>query len=82
MAEATQVMFTHREVVTILLKERGIHEGIWGLAVNFGLGVGNTGPNEKEISPTAMVALMGIGIQKFPELNALAVDAAVVNPEK
>ena len=80
MAEATQVMFTHREVVTALLKAQGIHEGIWGLAINFGFGVVNAGPAEGEVNPTAMVPVLGIGIQKFPELNPLAVDAAFANP--
>lgn len=82
MAEATQVIFTHREVVTALLKAQGIHEGIWGLAINFGFGAVNAGPAEGELNPTAMVPVMGIGIQKFSELNPLAVDAAVVNPKE
>ncbi|MHB9833801.1 hypothetical protein Q8F57_003080 [Paraburkholderia terrae] len=80
MAEATQVMFTHREVVTALLKNQGIHEGIWGLAVQFGFGVANTGPNDNEINPTGMLPVLGIGIQRFPQMNALSVDAAEVNP--
>lgn len=80
MAEATQVMFTHKEVVTALLKSQGIHEGIWGLAIQFGFGVGNTGPNEQDVNPTAMVPIMGVGIQRFPEKNSLSVDAAEVNP--
>jgi hypothetical protein len=80
MAEATQVMFSHREVVTALLKKQGIHEGIWGLAVQFGFGVSNTGPNDSEINPTAMIPIMGIGLQRFPQMNALSVDAAEANP--
>ncbi|MFD1555991.1 hypothetical protein ACFSHT_10200 [Paraburkholderia silviterrae] len=80
MAEATQYMFTHREVVTALLKKQNIHEGIWALAVNLGFGVVNVGPSQDDINPTAMVPIMGIGIQKSDSLNALSVDAAEVNP--
>lgn len=80
MAETTQVVFKHQEVVTALLKAHGIHDGIWGLTVNFGFGAANTGPSTEELNPTAIIPVLGIGIQRFPELNPMAVDAAVANP--
>lgn len=80
MAEATQYIFDHREVVTALLKKQGIHEGIWSLVINFGFGAANVGQNEAEIHPTAMIPVMGVGIQKAESTGPLAVDAAVVNP--
>ena len=36
MAEATQLVFSYKEVVTALIKAQGLHEGIWGLYVKFG----------------------------------------------
>lgn len=80
MAEPTQFLFTYKEVVTALLKQQGIHEGIWSLAVSFGIGAINAGPNAEQLSPAAVVPLLAVGIQKSAELNNLSVDASVVNP--
>jgi len=84
MAESTQIFFTHKEVVTALLKEQGIHEGIWGLAVNFGFGAANMGsaPEASDLNPTALIPVVKLGIQIAPEINNLSVDAAVENPKK
>jgi hypothetical protein len=80
MAEPTQFLFTYKEVVTALLKQQGIHEGIWSLAVNFGIGAINAGPNAEQLAPAAIVPLLAVGIQKGTEVNNLSVDASVVNP--
>jgi hypothetical protein len=80
MAESTQFMFSYKEVVTALLKQQGIHEGIWSLATSFGIGAINAGPNTEQLSPAAIVPLLAVGIQKGTELNNLSVDASVVNP--
>ena len=82
MADATQILFKHKELTAILIKERGIHDGLWQLLVNFGIAAGNAGPSESEISPTAFVPILAIGIQKVPEKTPLSVDAAEVNPIK
>ena len=81
MAEPTQFLFSYKEVVTALLKQQGIHGGIWQLSVSFGFGAINAGPNSGELSPAAIVPLTAIGIQKVTEINNLSVDASVVNPE-
>ncbi|WP_250510332.1 hypothetical protein [Caballeronia sp. GACF4] len=81
MAEATQFSFTHQELVTLMLQKQGIHEGYWGLLVNFGLGAGNIGPSNETLNPTSISAVTSIGIQRSTELNNLSVDAAVVNPK-
>jgi hypothetical protein len=80
MAEATQYLLTHQELVTLLIKHKGIHEGIWQLLINFGFGAANIGPNAAALNPTAMIPITGIGIHRATELNALTVNAAVVNP--
>lgn len=85
MAEATQFVFTHKEIITLMVKEKGIHEGRWMLLVNYGMSPGNFGPSPNEISPGMIVAITGLGIQKEPPGQppaspALVVDAAEVNP--
>lgn len=84
MAEVNQFTWKHKEIVTMMVKEAGIHEGRWWLMVNFGMGPGNFGPAEDQVAPGMAVVLASIGIQreipgqKAP--SALVVDAAQVNP--
>jgi uncharacterized membrane protein len=80
MAEITKYDFSHKELVEALIKQQGIHDGIWSLTVEFGLAVANTGPGPNEIHPTALVPLVKTGIMKTNEMTSLAVDASVVNP--
>lgn len=81
MPEVTTIMFSHKEIAEVLVKAQGIHEGIWGIAVQFGLAATTAGPTQKEILPSAIVPVMSIGIRKFDTENNLTVDAAVVNPK-
>lgn len=81
MPEPTQIKFSHKEVVEALLKKYGIHEGIWGLYVKFGIGASNIGPSPADILPAAIVPVMELGLQKFDQENNIAVDAATVNPK-
>jgi hypothetical protein len=82
MPEASSYIFKHREVVELLIKKAGVHEGNWMLLVTFGFGAGNMGPMPEEMSPGAFVAVTSIGIQQAPPdaPAALTVDAALVNP--
>jgi hypothetical protein len=81
MAEASQFMFSYREVVEALIKKQGLHEGIWGLSVNFGIQATNVGPNELDLKPAAIIPILSIGIQRFEKENNLSADAAKVNPK-
>jgi hypothetical protein len=78
--EPTQIKFTHRELVTALVRQQGIHEGIWGLYVQFGLSASNMGPTSDDVLPSAIVPILWIGLQKFDKENNIAVDASKVNP--
>lgn len=80
MAESTQYIFSHKEVIEALLKKQGIHEGIWALYVKFGIAAANLGSSESDLNPTAIVPLLEIGLQKGEKENNIAVDAAKVNP--
>jgi hypothetical protein len=80
MAEITQLVFTHKEVATALIKAHGLHEGIWGLYIKFGITGANVGMTATDLQPAAIVPVLEIGLQKFEEENNIAVDAARVNP--
>lgn len=85
MPEREKKTFAHREVAEILVTKADIHEGHWGLFIEFGLGAANIpvpGPGvDLALKPAAIVSVNTIGIQKFDEPNQLTVDAATVNPK-
>jgi hypothetical protein len=83
MAEASQITFDHQEVAEALVKKQGIHEGLWGIYIEFGLVAANlANPTDpKSLMPTAFSMVQKIGIQRFKEANNLTVDAAKVNPK-
>ena len=80
MAEPAQIVFSYKEVVEALVKKYGIHEGIWGLWVRFGIKGANIGETKTEVKPAAIVSLLEIGLQKFDEETSISVDASKVNP--
>lgn len=80
MAEPTQITFSYKELVELLIKHAGLHEGIWGLFVTFGMQATNAGPNENDLKPAVIIPVVGIGLQKFEKENNLSADAAKVNP--
>lgn len=81
MPETTQIAFSHKEVVEALLRKQGIHEGIWGIYVKFGIQAANIGASSADLVPAAIIPVMNIGLQRFEEENNLAVDAGKVNPK-
>jgi hypothetical protein len=82
MPEATQIVFTYKEVAEALIKQQSIHEGIWGLYIEFAIQAANVGPDKDSLHPAAIVPIVRIGLQKFPEENNLSVNAALVNPPR
>ena len=82
MPEPTQISFSHKEVVTALIKEHGLHEGIWGLYVKFGIRAMNVGGSDEDLQPSAIVPVLTIGVQISDKINNLSVDAAEVNPRQ
>jgi hypothetical protein len=82
MPETQQITFTHAEVAEALIKTQDIHEGLWGMYVEFGIAAANiSGGPEGDFFPAAIVPLVKVGIQRFDKASNLTVDAAVVNPE-
>jgi hypothetical protein len=84
MAEAQNYVFTYKEIATALVKQQGLHEGLWAVYVEFGIGAANlpAGPNPEIIVPAAIVPIVKMGIQRAPQPNSLTVDAAEVNPPR
>ncbi len=82
MPETKNYLFSYTELAELMIKKLDLHEGLWGIYVEFSLGAANvpTSPDNKTIAPAAIAAIKGIGIQRFDAPNNLAVDAAAVNP--
>ena len=81
MPETRQVTFTYEELAEILIKQQGIHEGLWGVYFELGIGAGTIPGPDGNFVPAAVVPIQRMGIQKFDEeVKGLTVDAAVVNP--
>jgi hypothetical protein len=81
---ANQFTWTYKELIALMIKAAGIHEGRWTVLHNYGFVPGNFGPSNDQMSPGVIVALTAIGIQRevpgaVPP-SSLVVDAAEVNP--
>ena len=83
MAEATHFTFSYSEIVEALVKTQGIHEGVWSLQIEFGLGTLNVNKEvgSKDVTPAALLLIQKLGISRVQEENSLTVDAAKVNPK-
>jgi len=81
-AEKERILFSYQEIVECLIKEKDIHEGIWGIVVGFELGVANVLKHGEAGSflPAAIVPISSIGIERVEEESNLTVNAALVNP--
>ena len=75
------VTFSFSEIAKSLICSHDIHEGLWGIYVEFGLAATNAGPSQDNLTPAAVVPLMKIGLQRFNKPSNLTADAAIVNPK-
>lgn len=82
MPDVNNYTFSHTELAEILLKHLDIHDGLWGIYIEFGLVAANvpTGPDTKAVLPAAINLVNKIGVQRFDTPNSLSVDAAQSNP--
>ena len=74
--------FDYKELARLMIRAAGVKEGYWGIRVAFGLQVTNVGPDKTQLAPGAILLLQNVGLQRFPEENALSVDAATVWTEE
>jgi hypothetical protein len=80
MAEATQYLFSFKELASLMVKKQDLHEGLWAIYVKFGISAANVSLGGGDLMPTAMIPILEIGIQKQDQPSSLTVDAAEVNP--
>jgi len=74
--------YTVKELIELLIRDQGLHEGYFDISVNFGIMMGGFLNPHGHTCPSAVVAIEGIGLRQVPELAGAALDAAVVNPAK
>ncbi len=79
MVDSEQRLFSHHDILELLIKREGIHEGIWSLIIEFKFGATLAGPADM-LFPTGFMGVSKIGLQRGAELNNVSLDAAIVNP--
>lgn len=69
-----------RQLITVLIKHYGVHEGLYDLFLEYRMGFGLSGPSPSDLLPSAMVGLARLSITRVAQLGPLTVDASKVNP--
>ncbi len=80
MVKRDQIIFTHQEIATLIIKQQGIHEGHWSIYIEFGFDAADVNRNGQSLLPTALASVVHVGITRCEAIHPLAVDAAVANP--
>lgn len=77
-----QIFFSHQELVAMMIKDLGIHEGHWVVSAMLGFAPLNISPpeNQGESYPSGAVVVQKLGLQKVDSPTPTSVDASVVNP--
>ena len=84
MPKTNSIEFDYKEVAEALILNNDIHEGLWGISIKFGIQGANieTSEGSGNVTPSAIVPILKLGLQRFDKQNNLTVDAAKVNPKK
>lgn len=74
--------FSLTELTEILIKNQGLHDGLYNLSVQLQIGVGSVGPSPELICPGAMLGVSRIGLSRTEKgkENIHTVNAAEINP--
>lgn len=75
----TTLMLSPLELTTMLIRQNGIHRGLWTLKVEFHIQGTNFIVGEGAM-PGACIGVKYIGIRQVEAADDLTVDAAAVNP--
>lgn len=83
MTEIAQFEYSNKELIVLMLKDRGVHEGHWHLSVKLGFSALNLGQatDGTDASPAGAVAFTGVRIVRVPEPLPFTINAAEVNPQ-
>lgn len=75
----SEYLLSHQDLVKAVIIHQNIHEGFWRLNINFSV----VATHGKQVpDPCLSVTIQGIGIMQTEPSDEMAVDAALVNPEK
>jgi hypothetical protein len=83
MVEMTHIDYTNKELVVVMLKDQGIHEGNWVLAAKLSFSAMNVGesPDGSDASPAGVVAVTGVRLERVTEPLPFSVNASDANPK-
>lgn len=79
---ATEYIFSHENIARLMLKDRGISEGLWLLTIGFSMSGATIGPSQEEALPSAIVGIQSFGLQSTEHKGPMVFDAAKLNPKK
>jgi len=80
MPEAEQIVYPHKELTEVILRDRGITSGHWAIFFKLRLQGANLGmTDEQEVKPAAITFIEAVGIQRVDQPMPLAVDASKIN---
>ena len=71
---------TLTEIANVLIKYYNLHEGLWAVAFDLKIGVGQFGPKPGEVFPGAMFGISNVYLTPSENEGQFIVDAAKVNP--
>lgn len=84
MTESIYFAYTNKELVALIIKSHGIHDGDWVLSANLTFSAMNIGQatDGSDASPAGVVAITGIRIERVPAPLPFSINAAAINPKK
>jgi hypothetical protein len=74
-----------KQLGELLIKHYDLHEGLFDVSLEFGLGVGPVGPNQESLTPGVIVTIQKVGLLQVPKdtpQNNSILDASKVNAVK
>lgn len=69
-----------RDLISILIKHHGIHEGTFKLMVEFQIGQGPVGPDKENPIPGLLLGVSKVGLLSTTAGDVGSLDASVENP--
>lgn len=70
-----------RQLIEALIKDQGLHEGYWGIGLEFGFGAATFGQTAEEAMPTAFVQVSRVRLVRGESELPLCIDASKINPK-
>ncbi|WP_445145383.1 hypothetical protein [Dyella sp. Tek66A03] len=84
MVDVTRFEFSHEEIITSLIRQLGINEGLWTINARFTFEAQNlrAKANDPKLSPGFVGVIQQISLVKVTNIiPGLTIDAAKVNPK-